>query len=153
MSGFIGGLISTSIGISPATVFTLIFLKKGIDLDITVFSTAFLVFLSSSVSVIISILFGIYPSYLILVIFFGLSFISTYLFRSSHLFRQTSSWDGRRANRQDESLPWSYVWCFLYLWECWCFCHRKLIRKVRTIFNCFMIFVDCRIQTICDDEW
>ena len=61
-NGFIAGILGATVGVSGAIVLVPLWLKSGVDKDIIVNSTAPLLFISSSVSFLISVLFGLYDS-------------------------------------------------------------------------------------------
>ena len=56
------GVLGASVGVSGGIVLIPLWLKSGVDRDIVVNSTAPLLLISSSVSFLISVLYGLYDS-------------------------------------------------------------------------------------------
>ena len=84
-NGFLAGLLGGSVAVSGGIVLMPLWLRDGIDRDIVVNSTAPLIFFGSSVSFLISVLFSLYDSYSTVLLFFFISFISTFFIKRSNL--------------------------------------------------------------------
>ncbi len=83
-NGFIAGVLGACVAIGGGLVLIPLWLKAGIDKDIVTSSTAPLIFFSSSISFIISALLGQYDSIFLIILFFALSFTSSYVIKSKN---------------------------------------------------------------------
>ena len=81
-NGFLAGVLAASVGVSGGIILVPLWLRSGVDRDIVINSTAPLLFISSSVSFLISVLFHFYDSLLEIVLFFLLSLLATYYIKS-----------------------------------------------------------------------
>lgn len=72
--------------VSGGIVLMPLWLRSGIDRDVVVNSTAPLIFFGSSVSFLISVLFSLYDSYSLVLLFFFVSFISTFFIKRTNTF-------------------------------------------------------------------
>lgn len=87
-NGFIAGVLGACVAIGGGLVLIPLWLKAGIDKDIVTSSTAPLIFFSSSISFIISALLGQYDSIFVIILFFTLSFTSSYIIKSKYKITQ-----------------------------------------------------------------
>ena len=84
-NGFLAGVLAASVGVSGGIILVPLWLRSGVDRDIVINSTAPLLFISSSVSFLISVLFHFYDSLMEIVLFFFLSFLATYYIKSKKM--------------------------------------------------------------------
>lgn len=85
LNGFLAGVLGGCVSIGGGMVLIPLWLKAGIDKNIATSSTGPLIFFSASISFFVSVLLGKYESFLMVLIFFALSFSSSYLIKSSYL--------------------------------------------------------------------
>ena len=85
MNGFVAGVLGACVSIGGGMVLVPIWLNAGVNRNVVTSSTGPLIFFSSSISFFISVLLGKYDSFLMVVIFFLVSFCGSYLVKSNHL--------------------------------------------------------------------
>lgn len=84
INGLLTGILGGCVGIGGGMILVPIWLNAGIDRNVATSSTGPLIFLSSSISFIISVMLKKYESFAIVLIFFMVSFVSSYLVKSTH---------------------------------------------------------------------
>ena len=85
INGLLTGILGGCVGIGGGMILVPIWLNAGMDRNVATSSTGPLIFFSSSISFFISALLGKYDSFLMVVIFFLVSFCGSYLVKSNHL--------------------------------------------------------------------
>lgn len=81
-NGFLAGTIGGCLAVSGGLVLIPLWLRTGIDRNIVTNSTAPLIFFGASISFFISLLLGFYDSFLLILLFFLISFIGSYYIKS-----------------------------------------------------------------------
>lgn len=85
ITGLLTGILGGCVGIGGGMILVPIWLNAGMDRNVATSSTGPLIFFSSSISFIISAMLGKYESFLIVCVFFTVSFVGSYLVKSNHL--------------------------------------------------------------------
>jgi uncharacterized membrane protein YfcA len=87
LNGFVAGVLGACVSIGGGMVLGPIWFKAGVDRNVATSSTGPLIFFSSSISFIISAMLGKYDSFLLVLLFFAVSFSGSYLIKSSYCLR------------------------------------------------------------------
>jgi uncharacterized membrane protein YfcA len=82
INGFLAGVLGGCVSIGGGMVLVPLWFNAGIDKNVATSSTGPLIFFSSSISFFISVLLGKYDFFLLVVLFFAVSFSGSYLIKS-----------------------------------------------------------------------
>lgn len=83
MNGLLAGVLGACVSIGGGMVLIPLWFKAGVDRNVAASSTGPLIFFSSSISFIISLMLGKYDSLVLVVLFFIVSFTGSYLIKSN----------------------------------------------------------------------
>jgi uncharacterized membrane protein YfcA len=92
--GFLAGIVGGALGLGGAIVLVPVWLNKGIDKNIAVSSSPPLIFFSATVSFCLGLLASKYESYLQVLFYFVLAFVSSYVIKGIFYiyFKEIITW-------------------------------------------------------------
>jgi uncharacterized membrane protein YfcA len=82
-NGFIAGLLGGTVSLGGGLLLIPLWLRAGLDRNIAASSTGPLIFFSSSISFLVSVLLGKYDSALMVLLFFMIAFAGSYFVKST----------------------------------------------------------------------
>lgn len=88
LNGFMAGVLGACVSIGGGMVLVPLWFKAGVDRNVATSSTGPLIFFSASISFLISAMLGKYDSFVLIVLFFAVSFTGSYLIKSNRAIMQ-----------------------------------------------------------------